>query len=362
MIIKSFELFKFQIPLKYPLKIKNDQINYREGLILKIFDEKKIIGFGEISPLPGLHKETYKQTLVQIRKILPKLLNIEIPLNFISSDNDMDILLKKFELYPSVQFGLESAFISLHAGETNISIFDFFNASSNKSIEINALLSGSHDQILKKTKQYLKDGFTVFKLKVGRKKIEDEIDLVNRINDIIVGKAQLRLDANQAWNLKDTLHFFQNIDKTNLEYIEEPLKNFGELPSLLSHSSIPIAFDENVLNIYKMPELYLSKIKAIIIKPTVIGGIQKSLKLIRFADQNGITSVISDTFQTGIGLSTLIAIGHLIHSEIPMGFDTYSWLKQDIWQNDFKINQGKLFYNKTKISDNNLNLSMLQKI
>ena len=43
MIIKSFELFKFQIPLKYPLKISKASIKNREGFILKLIDDKKNI-------------------------------------------------------------------------------------------------------------------------------------------------------------------------------------------------------------------------------------------------------------------------------------------------------------------------------
>ncbi len=57
MIIKDFELFQFQLPLRTPLKIANKEISNRDGLILKITDESNNIGVGEISPLPGLHKE-----------------------------------------------------------------------------------------------------------------------------------------------------------------------------------------------------------------------------------------------------------------------------------------------------------------
>jgi len=318
MIIKSFELYKFQIPLKFPLKIADEELTFREGLILKISDENSNHGFGEISPLPGFHKETLTQVTEQIKKYFSIILKAEFPQDIDLINNGIYSWFKDLDLYPTVQFGFEAALISLFAEQNQISTIEYLGGFINKHIEINALLSGSSKQIIEKTGQYLSDGFTVFKLKVGRNKIEEDVELVNEIDNLIKGKAKLRLDANQAWSLEDSIQFFQNIKIDNLEYIEEPIKNLKKLPQLLNVLNIPIALDENVLNISKISKNHLSQIRAIVIKPTVIGGIEKSLKLIRFAEDNGIAPVISDTFQSGVGLSILISIASKIVDKMPI--------------------------------------------
>jgi len=362
MIIKSFELFKFQIPLIKPLKISSKSISHRDGLVLKLYDENNNTGFGEISPLPGFHKETFAQVIDQTIELIPTILNIEISENFDILNKNLDVLFKEFDLYPSVQFGLETALISFFAENKNISILEFLNSSSNKSIKINALLSGSHNQIIEKVKKYLLEGYRVFKLKVGRNKIEGDIEIVNQISNLINGKAKLRLDANLSWTLKKALQFIKNVDSTNLEYIEEPLTKIEELKELLNKTEIPIALDENVLSIYNMPNKHLSHIKAIIIKPTVIGGIEKSLKLIQFAEENNIAPVISDTFQSGIGLSTLFAIASTIKNRIAMGFDTYSWLENDILNAKLQFSKNIFSLKNMPNVKKNLNYSNLTQI
>ena len=362
MIIKSFEFYKFQIPLKFPLKIAKEELTFREGLILRVTDDKNNIGIGEISPLPGLHKENLLQTIKQLRSISSYLLNKEIPINLEQFNNGFDVWLKNFSLYPSLQFGIESAFLSLLAAQQRISVIDIFHSSLDKSVKINALLTGTPKLITKKINQYLAEGFTVFKIKVGRNAIDDDIKLVNAINKIIDGNAVLRLDANQTWTLDEALHFFQSIDMNNIEYIEEPLKNFEELPDLLKKKNIPIALDENILKFFNNQQLSPSQIKTFVIKPTVIGGVEKSIHLIKFAEENGINPVISDTFQSGIGLSTLIAIAQTIKNETAMGFDTYSWIEQDLLQNRFQIKQGRIFYDKISNFDSIIDYSKLQKL
>jgi o-succinylbenzoate synthase len=361
MIIKSFEIFKFQIPLKFPLKIANKELTFRDGLILRISDESDNIGVGEISPLPGLHKENLSLTIDQIKKISSKILNSKIPKNIEQFKGGFESWLKIFKFYPSVQFGFESAVLSLLSMDQGKSAFEFFH-SSNNSIKINALLSGTLQQIIEKTNQYLAEGFTTFKLKVGRTSVDEDIMMVNTINSIIDGKAKLRLDANQAWTLDESLHFFQNIDFVNLEHIEEPLKNFDELPELLKIKNIPIALDENILEIIDYQLLSPSQIKAIVIKPTVIGGVEKSIRLIKHVEGNGIKPVISDTFQSGVGLSTLIAIAHYIKSDTAMGFDTYSWLKEDILKERLEFQKNKIFIQNLPNIVNNIDYSILTKI
>jgi o-succinylbenzoate synthase len=228
---------------------------------------------------------------------------------------------------------------------------------------INALLSGTTEQILEKVYHYLKEGFTVFKLKVGRNTIEEDIRLVNKIGSQIEGKSLLRLDANLAWSLEDALHFLQNINRKNIEYIEEPLKKYDGLQILFDKTNIPIALDENILRIPAHSFIPPSWLKAIVIKPTAIGGLEKSIQLIRFAEENGIKPVVSDTFQSGVGLSLLIAISTAINKkDIAMGFDTYSWLKEDILIQRLNFNANIIDIKNFLDIISNLDYSKLKKI
>ena len=150
MIIKSFEIFKFKIPLKFPLKIANIKLTFREGLILKITDENENTGIGEISPLPGLHHENLIDAKFQLDNFLKNLINKNFSINFVQPSHMLNIDLALIQLYPSVHFGVESALLSLQSRSQNIPYFQLFNKYKKKSVKINALLFGTNTQIIEK--------------------------------------------------------------------------------------------------------------------------------------------------------------------------------------------------------------------
>ncbi len=96
-----WELFSYSLPFKEPLSLLGYGLNNRKGLILRLYDDSfgkesdEICGEGEISPLPGLHKESYFLAEKQIR-------------NYLSMDNRLSNNSKK-SLFSSVSFGLDMA-------------------------------------------------------------------------------------------------------------------------------------------------------------------------------------------------------------------------------------------------------------
>ena len=56
--ITLFDVYKFELPLKKKLIIKNNKVCKREGLLINIRTTSGLSGFGEISPLPFFHRES----------------------------------------------------------------------------------------------------------------------------------------------------------------------------------------------------------------------------------------------------------------------------------------------------------------
>ncbi len=89
---------------------------------------------------------------------------------------------------------------------------------------------------------------------------------------------------------------------------------------------------------------------------------EKSIQLIRFAEENGIMPVISDTFQSGVGLNMLISISNAIADKtIAMGFDTYSWLKQDVLNERLQFEMNSILIQNLPSITKNINYTNLTK-
>jgi O-succinylbenzoate synthase len=94
---------------------------------------------------------------------------------------------------------------------------------------------------------------------------------------------------------------------------------------------VPVALDESLVGI-RPEELGEHRYaRAFVLKPTLIGGISRTLLVAELALRLGVTPVVSSAYESGVGTAALIALAAGIGDhEIPAGLDTYRWLAADV--------------------------------
>jgi O-succinylbenzoate synthase len=359
----QFTIYKYHIILSQPIQISNKKLTYREGYILTLTDEKNNTGFGEIAPLPGLHQESLGDCLEQLTTLKTLYLNRLITADSDSTNSISMDWLEQESWAPSVLFGVEAAILNLIARRRNLSLCKLLSDNLQTNIYLNALLYGDRENIIKRTKEALTANYRSLKLKVGRKSLEEDINLVNEVGKIIDGKATLRLDANRGWDLEQASCFAQRVSGINIEYIEEPLKETDKIPQFFKLTNIPLALDETLS--YISPEIYKipKGVKVFIIKPSLIGNIDKIKQYFSLAARNSVDVVISDTFHTGIGLAYSACLAaSLIATDMPMGLDTNRWLSQDLLNKKFEAKAGYVDVIQAFENSNDINFLLLKKI
>ena len=154
---------------KYILNFKNPSGTSRGILRTKetwfiILTENGKIGVGETGLFRGLSIDdisNYEDKLIWVCK------NIHLGLGS---------LLKALYEFPSIQFGLEQAFLSLHS-EDKFELFPSQFTSGEKSIPINGLVwMGDKDFMNNQIKEKLRNGFSCIKMKIGAIDFDTEIE------------------------------------------------------------------------------------------------------------------------------------------------------------------------------------------
>lgn len=345
MKIKSFEVYTYCLPLKIPLNIGKNILNNREGFIVRISSDSNLYGLGEAAPLPGLHMETLNETFSELEKVKIHLVDTSID-NAFQIINDIH---KEVSGYPSVQYAVEAALINLNEADCNKNTKNSLPPPLQQKIYINSLLTGKSSTIKKGFRQSLAKNCRSIKIKIGRQSLREEINLIRDLQKDIGQSKMLRLDANRGWTFEETVSFANAIDKDVIEYLEEPLKDPKQLRDLYEKTGLPIALDESLIDISIENFLKNKWIEAFIIKPAVLGSVKKSLQYIALGKKFDIKTVISDTFHSGIGLSFLIRLASIMVQSIPMGFDTYSWLDDDVLVKRLPVKDG--YFDLKKVMD-----------
>lgn len=262
--------------------------------------------------------------------------------------------------FPSIQFGVEQAFLSLGSG----SPFELFPSDFTKKgsqIPINGLIwmgdePFMHQQIQKK----LEEGFRCIKMKIGAINFDQEIEILKSIrNTYSKEQIELRVDANGAFSEVEALEKLRILSRLNIHSIEQPIKqgNISQMKRLCNDTTIPIALDEELIGISEPTKkeelLKIIRPQYIILKPSLVGGFKGSMEWITLAEKYNIGWWVTSALESNIGLNAIAQWTFTLNNPLPQGLGTGSLFTNNL-KSPLTVAEGKLYYNgnqhwKTKL-------------
>ena len=253
--------------------------------------------------------------------------------------------------FPSIQFGVEMAFQSL-ASETPFLLFPSEFTKGTKSIEINGLIWMGEAAFMKQQiEEKLAQGFRCVKLKIGAIDFEKELGLLRYIRkNFTPEQVEIRVDANGAFGLGDSLFKLNQLAEFELHSIEQPIpkNNTDSMEELCKTTPLPIALDEELIGVFSLAEKeeLLQKIKPqyIILKPSFVGGFRGTQEWIALAEKSQIAWWITSALESNIGLNAIAQWTFLQQNSMPQGLGTGA-----LYTNNFDcplvVSEGQLWYN-----------------
>jgi len=319
----------------------------KETYFLKISDATNF-GIGECAVFRGLSVDD-----------LP---NYEEKLQWLCSNinSNKEDLLIALKAYPSIQFGLEQAMLSLKS-KTPFELFPSKFTESKDAISINGLIwMGDKSFMKQQIKDKLNAGFSVIKMKIGAIDFETEINLLKNIRkEYSSNEIELRVDANGSFSPKNALEKLKFLSELEIHSIEQPIKQgqFDEMAALCEITPIPIALDEEligIVNVTKKEELLQTiKPQYIILKPSLVGGFKGSEEWVNLAENQKIRWWVTSALESNIGLNAIAQWTYNLQTKMPQGLGTGSLFTNNI-ASPLEVQKGMLHYNKRKNWEYNL--------
>ena len=271
-----------------------------------------------------------------------------------------EVLWEALMSYPSIQFGVEQAFLSLNSSDPFL-LFPSEFTQNNNAIPINGLIwMGDEQYMHQQIQQKLEEGFKCIKLKIGAIDFEKEIALLKSIrNKYSENEIELRVDANGAFLPSEAMHKLEHLSLFGLHSIEQPIKagNINEMRNLCSKTPIPIALDEELIGITDVTEkeklLQTARPQYIILKPSLVGGFKGSLEWIKIAEKLNIKWWVTSALESNIGLNAIAQWTYTLNNPLPQGLGT-GGLYTNNFECPLKVKNGTISYEKTGNWENNL--------
>ena len=271
-------------------------------------------------------------------------------------------LLVQLRNYPSIQFGLEQAVLSLRSKD----MFTLFPSTFTKSkapITINGLIwMGDTQFMLDQIAEKLAQGFGCIKMKIGAIDFSSELKLLGSIRKKYAkSEIELRVDANGAFLPSEALGKLEYLADLELHSIEQPIKQgqIAAMKKLCKETPLPIALDEELIGVLDTKEkaALLKEIKPqyIILKPSLVGGFSGSEEWIGIAEEQNIGWWVTSALESNIGLNAIAQWMATLNSTMPQGLGTGALFTNN-FQSPLEVKNGSLYYN----DDNNWSTNLIQ--
>lgn len=332
---------KYTLHFKRPSGTSRGVMTEKETWFLFLEDDGKT-GIGECGLLRGLSvddRPDYEEKLQWVCQ------NIHL-----GKDKLWDELLE----FPSIQFGVEMAFLSLQS-KTPFELFPSSFTKGNDAMRINGLVwMGDEAYMKSQIEEKLAQEFTCIKLKIGAIDFEKELELLGYIRQNFDAKTiEIRVDANGAFNSFEALDKLNQLSVFELHSIEQPVQknNTDLMANLCKSTPFPIALDEELIGVFLFSEkeALLKKIRPqyIILKPSLVGGFKGTLEWISIANSLNIDWWITSALESNIGLNAITQFTFTLQNPLPQGLGT-GGLYTNNFDGPLEINKGHIQYNTAK--------------
>jgi len=325
---KDGTLTRYDLALCRPLQTASGTIEHRSGLLIALEDRQGRRGYGDAAPLLGFSSDSLEDAEQALRRVLAN----HGPLRGATFDNaaEIDALLQQLGLPPSAAHALDQALLDLLAQEQGLPLCRLLADTCRESVPVHALVHGYEDAA-----RAASDGFSCFKTKVGVSHLDDDDVRVRNIRRAIGKQAELRLDANGAWGDRTTaLAAIERLARHTLQGVEQPVPahRIDLLVEVRAFSPVPIAADEAVRSAADLDTvIQRNAADAVVLKPMLCGGLQRTLALARRAVAAGLAVSVTGTFESSIGRVGALHVAAAIPGRLwSCGLASDSLLSEDV--------------------------------
>ncbi|MBP8130095.1 MAG: o-succinylbenzoate synthase [Candidatus Hydrogenedentes bacterium] len=334
-ITRTF-VYRYELPLRAPVVTARGALRTRAGWLLCLETDNGLKGWGEAAPLTGFSPETQEEAARGLIECADKLRDCGLV--------DAFAMRRTSAFCPSVSFALETAVLRLAAGVLQVPMRRIMAEQSAETVRVCALLPDGDPRVARNAKARLGQVPAAAKLKVGRGSPADDIAAVRQVREALGPDVAIRVDVNRAWDLPTALNFAGETASCNLAYLEEPLRDWRDLPAFASACPVPYALDETLqenkdylatllLSGGKGANAYLDHVlrgaRAWVVKPSLMHfhGLVEWLREVEPPPY----VVVSGAYESGVGMSALAQYAAAISGPgIAAGLDTYHVLGRDV--------------------------------
>lgn len=251
MTIKKITLYGIRLPLKQPFKIAYDTYEDIESLLVSIESTSGETGWGEAVVDQHVSGETWQSAREIIAQELAPLL-IGKPAEEIGAFHHAANA--RIRHNPSAKAALDIALHDLLARQCQRPLYALLGGRCHARLDLPCVISMlAPAEMARQAREACQRGYRSIKIKLGDSP-EHDIERIAQVREALPPGVTLRVDANQGWSVKKTLHVIRHAEPHRVDWYEQPvfIESLDALARVTRATDAVIMADEPIHGIRDM--------------------------------------------------------------------------------------------------------------
>ncbi|WP_180051003.1 muconate/chloromuconate family cycloisomerase [Acinetobacter sp. YH12144] len=247
---KSIETLLVEIPTIRPHKMAVATMQTQTLVLIKITTEDGYIGWGEATTIGGLGygEESPESIRTNIETYFSPLLKTLTGLNVAQT---MQAIKRNINGNRFAKCAIQTALLDILAQRLNLPLSELLGGRLRDSLPVLWVLASGNTEkdIAEAQKMIAAKRHNIFKLKIGSRPVEADVEHVLAIKKALGSDISIRVDVNRAWSELDAIKGIQLLQDGGVDLIEQPcaIDNIDAMRRLTRRFDIAIMADESLM-------------------------------------------------------------------------------------------------------------------
>ncbi|MHC4944041.1 MAG: mandelate racemase/muconate lactonizing enzyme family protein [Planctomycetota bacterium] len=302
MKITKIEAWPLEMRLKEPYTIAYETVDTAVNVFLRIETNRDIIGFGCAAPDLEVTGEKPEDVIEAVNSAAAGTILGSDPLRPARLYERLKKVLKD---RPAALAGVDMALWDIMGKFGNLPLWKLLGGFRDRIITSVTIGILPEDETVERARALVTERFRCLKLK-GGKDVDEDIAKVMKVREAVGKGIELRFDANQGFNMEESLRFVEKTRDARLELIEQPTPrdHLETLGKVTRKAHLPIMADESLMTLRDAFRIARRGLADMVnVKLMKVGGISEALQINSVSRAAGLEVMVGCMDEAALAIS-----------------------------------------------------------
>jgi L-alanine-DL-glutamate epimerase-like enolase superfamily enzyme len=311
--IARADAFKLRLPLRKPVLMAGVRLEASDTFVVRIESTRGVVGWGEANAAPSHGGASLDDMGVAFETGMAHRLRGEDALQLSAISRRLE---EGLERGFSAASAVDMALHDLVGNALGVPAHVLLGGRRRDAVSALWLVgTGNTEGDLAEGRRLVDEGYHFFKLKVGVRPVQEEIDLAIALRKAVGNEVRFCADANMGMDADQAIAYAQGVRAARLDFLEQPLRKDDRegLRRLVATQALDIGLDESVVSVQHIIDHVPDGIRGVSLKTLKLGGMSGVVAVAHVCAALGLKlNLAGKIAETGIASAALLHLAAVV--------------------------------------------------